>query len=502
MNVKHIITILGIFAILVSACKDPWDDHTNIKDPVLAGNLMDLINNKPELSKFKDLLIKTGYDKVLASSKAYTVWAPSNTNFDAILEGSGAQAADSLLAKFVAYHIATQAYFTRTPADTTMRIISLSGKPLEFNKNSVESSVIQEKDLYTGNGVLHVIEHPVIAEKNIWEIFGDLPLTAQKRFIDSWSVREFDLENSTQTGVNAQGQPVYDSVFITTNGYIRNVARLNTEQRQFTYFVLEDNLYASEYAKLRPFFIDSTEIATGARTSFATVKDLAINGKVYDADHLPAYIYSNDSVKFSVSKSDIVRSYPASNGIIHVLRNIHYEMKDKIKPIMVQGENYSEVFPATISLTRRTRRAPDGSILRDVMNNTHTTNGVWVRFAGTAYSGRYKVYWRMVRDFSLVPAAGASDIVHFPQKVTWNEPWKLKPGEVFDPLTSAGLGYQQETFIKNADNTFSPNYNEVLLGEFSVERYGALNIYLVANRVTTAVQNSILLDYLRLEPIY
>ncbi len=502
MRFRYILIMMVVLAAAMSACKDAWDDHTEIKNPVLAGNLMDLIDSKPELSKFRDLLIKTGYDKVLQSSKSFTVWAPDNSDFDNVLQASGAQSADSLMKNFVAYHVASQAYFTTSTADTTMRIISLKGKPLEFTASTVENAAIKEKDLYTGNGVLHVINHPLIAEKNIWEIFQALPAGSQQDFINSWSVREFDLENSKQIGVNDQGLPVYDSVFTVTNGYIKNVARLDNEQRQYTYFVLEDNLYATEFEKLKPFYNDSTARATMRGAAFGTVKDLAIVGKAYDADHLPAFFYSNDSVKFSVSKGDIVQSYPASNGIVHVLRALHYEMIDKIKPIKVEGENYSQVEPATIALTRRTRRAPDGTILRDIMNNTHTTNGVWVRFSANVYSGRYKVYWRMIRDFSLTPAAGATDIVHFPQKVTWNEPWKLKEGEVFDPLASTGFGYIQESFIKNADNTFAPNYNEVYLGEMSVERQGYINLYLVANRVTTAVQNSLLLDYLRLEPIY
>lgn len=504
MSLKNAALIFGFLMLALTACKDPWADYNEVKDPVLAGNLMQLIDKHPELTRFRELLIKTGMDKELSSSKTYTVWAPSNEKLDEMLKQAGAEASDSTLVRFVGYHIARQTYFTRNTADSTMRILTMNGKAVEFTRTGVEDASIVAPDQYTGNGVLHVINHPLIARKNNWEVFEGLEQDAtvsQKNFISSWKSEEFDPENSKQIGVNEQGKPIYDSAFVTRNGFLKNVADISNEGRLYTFFVLADDAYTQERDKLKNFFADSTELAASFRTQAYIVKDLVVKGR-YDADHLPAFFYSPDSTRFSVSKSSIVRSIPTSNGIVHIISSVSYQMSDKVKPVFVQGESVNEISPSSLSLNRRTRKAPDGTIFRDIMNNTHTVNGVWLRYSGTVFSGRYRVYWRMVRDFSLVPASGATDIVHFPQKVTWNERWKTPAGTVFDPLASNGFGYRNEPFIANADGTFSPDYNEVLLGEMTVDRYGVIDLYLVANRTATAVQNAILLDYLKLEPVY
>jgi len=36
------------------------------------------------LGKFSDMLVKTGYDKIISSSKTYTVWAPSDQALQAL----------------------------------------------------------------------------------------------------------------------------------------------------------------------------------------------------------------------------------------------------------------------------------------------------------------------------------------------------------------------------------------------------------------------------------
>lgn len=505
MSLKNITVAFALLMIIVTACKDPWDDVNKVNNTVLAANLMQLIDKNPDLTKFRDLLIKTGYDKVISSSKTYTVWAPTNDHIEEVLARLSTDQSDSSLARFVSYHIAQQSFLSRNAADTSIRVITLNGKAVELTKTAVEDASIIQGDQYTGNGVLNVIDHPLVAKSSIWESFqnldGEVSADRQKSFINSWKVTSFDVNNSTQTGVNEQGQPVYDSVFVTEHGFLKTVADVREERRLYTFFVLSDNAYIEEYNKLNKYFADSTDAAISFRTQSFIVKDLVVKGR-YDADHLPAALYSNDSTRFTIDKSAIVRSIQTSNGIIHVVNAVSYQMKDKVRPIYIQGEAYNGINPSTISLTKRKRKAPDGTIFTDIMNNTHTTNGVWVSFAPTAFSGTYKVYWRMVRDFSLVPASGATDIIHFPQKVTWNERWKTPAGTIFDPLGSTGLGYKNESFIANPNGTFSPDYSEVLVGEMTIDRYGTLDLYLVANRTASALQNSILLDYIRLEPVY
>lgn len=66
------------FVMVFSQCSKKWDEHNAITDNALNDNLAEAISNTPNLSKFSDLLVKSGYDKVISSSKTYTVWAPTD----------------------------------------------------------------------------------------------------------------------------------------------------------------------------------------------------------------------------------------------------------------------------------------------------------------------------------------------------------------------------------------------------------------------------------------
>ncbi len=52
------------------------DDHNAITDTAVDKDLFTRISENTNLSKFTELLTKTGYDKVIASSKTFTVFAP------------------------------------------------------------------------------------------------------------------------------------------------------------------------------------------------------------------------------------------------------------------------------------------------------------------------------------------------------------------------------------------------------------------------------------------
>ena len=74
-SVIFLALLLGLF---LPGCKDKWVEHIQIQDPVLAENLLGQISKNPDLTKFAEYLNKTGYDQVVASSKTFTIWAPTN----------------------------------------------------------------------------------------------------------------------------------------------------------------------------------------------------------------------------------------------------------------------------------------------------------------------------------------------------------------------------------------------------------------------------------------
>src|SRR5881275_3078450 len=104
IKIRYTLCIMLLSCILLSACKKAWDEHNAITEEALNKTLLQQINETTDLSSFNNCLVKTGYDKVLASSKSFTVWAPTNAalqNVDPAIINDTAQ-----LKLLVANHIA------------------------------------------------------------------------------------------------------------------------------------------------------------------------------------------------------------------------------------------------------------------------------------------------------------------------------------------------------------------------------------------------------------
>ena len=82
MNKQIRLCIVFFLPIVFATCTKKWDDHNQVTDTNINSNLAQLIGKTSGLAKFSDMLVKTGYDKIISSSKTYTVWAPTNDAFN------------------------------------------------------------------------------------------------------------------------------------------------------------------------------------------------------------------------------------------------------------------------------------------------------------------------------------------------------------------------------------------------------------------------------------
>ena len=87
-NRFNLIAVLVFCAFAFTTCNKNWDDHNAITDVAVANNLFENISKNPSLSKFAQYLSMTGYDKIIAGSKTYTVWAPTDAALATLLEAA------------------------------------------------------------------------------------------------------------------------------------------------------------------------------------------------------------------------------------------------------------------------------------------------------------------------------------------------------------------------------------------------------------------------------
>lgn len=511
MNLPRLNLLLWLFCIgiLFSACEKKWDEHNEITDPLVGETLLDQVNKNPELSKFSEYLTQTGYDKVIASSKTFTVWAPTNAALQTV-DPAVINTAEKLM-QFVGMHIAHQSFLTTDINQPFINVKTLSNKNVTLSKTAVAESTLLTKDLYVGNGVLYTISAPILPKINAWEYLMSTN-TLQKNVLSQYTTTYVDTLVAEQIGIDPNtGRPVYKpgtGVFI-RNDYRQKVFRdarglasarhdINNEDSLFTYIVLTDAAFLAEKTKLERFYAagDSTD----SITSYNVVKDLVFKG-ILEKDNFPQTVYSaGDSVKFHLNASAVVETHRVSNGIVYVMNSIDYDLgvngSDdpyvKIKPVVIQGENLAGDmlnYNAADRATRtRIRRNPNNQqIYTDFLAENHARANYWIRYnaPSTVHSVKYKVYWVAVNDFQ---------VATFPMSIAFNS--------ILSP----------RVFTKTVERN---TYTEVELGEYTVGKlYGnqsngsmastkslALPVFLMGPNITTNGLNTLVLDYIKMVPI-
>ena len=494
MRLKIYFSWIVFFALCAAGCKK-WDDHNKVENAALEKTLAAEIRGRPNLSKFYEYLQKTGLDKELASSKTFTVWVPVN---DALQSLDPALVADSAkLRQFVSNHIAYESYFTRNAA-TPLRVPVLNGKRVVFAGNKFDDATITEADKYLGNGVLQVIDKAAPVYPNAWELVNNTKTGfLQNAFVLSLTRKVFDATNAVIDSINAQtGQPVYrpgtDSVL--RNIYNTEVYDLQNEEKQYTYFILNDAAFNTETAKLNAYYKTGTADSTKNLAQLAVAKDLVVEGE-YTLAQLPAVLVSKFGVKMPIDKSRIVETRRMSNGVAYVISALNFDVKDKVPAIVVQGENYRGFFDAASAAVTprqnnvsavfvRSRVNPvNGAPFTDLFVYNHGISALGVQYRVLNMpSVKYKVYWVAVNDTLIVDRANAVVPAVFTQR-----------------LAMGALG---ANFLPNATGqTVNPlSYSETYIGDWVQSSYGTLNMYLTAAASTAAASNKLNIDYIRLVP--
>jgi len=494
MHLKKTLLWAFFIVLLMAGCKK-WDEHNKVDNQDLTKTLLDEISQRSALSKFYGYLKSTGLDKELASSKTYTVWAPTN---DALQSLDPAIVADTAkLRQFVANHIAYQAYFTRN-AQTPVRVPMLSGKRVTFTASKFDDANITEADKYESNGVLQVIDKFSLAYPNAWELTNNTSTTFQQSaFILTQTRKVFDPTNAIIDSISSQtGQPIYrpgtDSVL--RNAFNTDVTDLQSEDKQYTYFILTDAGLNAEITKITPYFKTSRADSTKNLSSFAVAKDLIVEGE-YSLAQLPAVLTSKFGVKIPIDKSKIVETRRMSNGIAYVISGINFDVKDKIPTVVVQGENYVRFYDANgnvvtprqnvsgspLAALIRSRATPTGQPFTDLFVYNHTTPSLSALYrAPNLPSIKYHVYWVAPND-------------------TLNSAGTVVPQAFNQRLAMGALG---TNYLPNAtgQSVAINNYSEVYLGDWVQSSYGTLNMFLTGNSSTAAPQNRMNLDYIKLIP--
>lgn len=455
----------------IYSCSDKWDLHNEITDPIVKDNLFDQLSKNSDVSEFDKLLVKTGYDKVLKSSKTFTVFAPDNASVAsldaAITEDIAA------LKNFVENHIALTAYRTDAATDS-LSIRMLNGKNILFLNTSIGEASITLANRFASNGIFHVISGVIKPKLSIWQYLETNAATNhQAAFIGA-----LDSLHIYPNGLSEAGEPLLD------NEFIKETYNVKDESKKFTLFLMQNTAFDTEADKLLPYFTRPGVDTSQFLAKHYTTRDLVFEGE-YKQNELPDTLVSKFGVKIGIDPANIVQRVSLSNGAVYIMRDLNVKLEQRLVTSIIEGESPRAFIPADKrgNIYFREKKDPSNVLFHDLMVQNHGIPLFEVNYiTPVLYSTKYKVYWRAINDI---------------QTNVFQQ--RLMVGGVKDEtgVVTSSLAFYPYTDVNIAD------YTEVYLGEFTLNNAANIPLALIAanNNSTSSGVNTLSLDYVKLIPV-
>lgn len=475
--------VVVVFLLSLASCTKKWEDHFGSTSA--QKTLYELISENSDFSTFTDLLNKSGYAESLKASKNYTLIIPTN-------EAMAAAKADydftdtAVVKSFVGYHIINSIYNVNTGVDT-VKALNMRNKYVEFTHGEFDGVVPTQSNLIASNGIYHVVGQPLKPLQNIFNLLkSKFFSTKQVEAIASFDTVHLDGETMT---------------YHTSPIWISEVRRnMTTESRKYTYFVVDDESYEAEYAKLKPYYTTAYEEGNTTRpdstttffTKKAVLRDFMVEGDL-SPETLAAGVVSIAGTAFQLDPADIISRTKTSNGAVYRVKHLTYKLSDQIKQIKVLGidpRGYKQNDKRG-NIFFRDKRDMNGALYQDIEIYDHKVTSFYAKYRALSMTvGKYKVYGRAIMGLAGDPQTAVfTQYVHFfdPSIVAVNEP-DLYKRPVFNYLGNADT--------RMAFEVQPLNPNEVYLGEVTQDVYGNMQLLVMCNGT-----GPIILEYLRFVPI-
>jgi len=521
--IKYI--VIAVAGVVMAGC-DAWKDAKDLEGSDRNRNLYELLSANPDVSTFVKALDATGYTEKLSADISYTVFAPSNSALTG-LDMTDTQALTNLVQNCISEKIA---YADANGSFDINSILMLSGKNISISGNRIEGVPVSKWNIASKNGVVHIIDGTIEDRMNIWEYLQTVKDDPTVDFISSFSEKIMDMQRSVQTGVNSNGQPVYDTIWIDRNTLLDD-SPLANETATATFLLLDKGGLDALKTKYAKYFVENDSVQMTSDIMREIISDMILPYQKINADGR----YPNISgVLVDVKAADITQSYVASNGIVYRVTAADVKMyQNKIKPLTIEAEDFISRWPDAwqtrprnwasggldVALKSRTRHSydydtpstyndtlktvagADSIVVRDTIittkvNNLYSFNyrsenewptantlgepNAYISYTPRMYSTDYKIFWKAYDD--------NSDLVHIDSRgvpmLFYQKMYISFPGET--PLARISSNVITGNFSPNTIMAASMNSGENV--ETQLVRYSVDNANTVFSNSYVLVQ--------------
>ncbi len=252
------LTMMAASLLVATSCTDFNDYNEAPVDQKASGNQTlweNISKNYPDVSDFASLVQRTGFDKKLGESRAFTVWAPKNGTFS--IDDYASLSDSALLHQFVENHVADYIHGANGKIDS--RIHMLNKKSFSFVGDG-SSYKFGNLDVLTANqpssnGMLHIIDGPAKFYASLYEYLG-MNAEVSKLYDYFKHYNQSELSSESVKGPIVDGVQTYlDSVMIDYNTMMIGLhAFIENEDSSYTFVMPTDKAWKEMYDRVRPFY--------------------------------------------------------------------------------------------------------------------------------------------------------------------------------------------------------------------------------------------------------
>lgn len=308
----------ALLLLLGTGCTDTWEQH--YRQEAAGGNtLWEEISSRSELSHFAKVIDACDYDVVLNGSQTYSVFAPTN---DALSEAE----ADSLIAsytlqknqgvktndnrvitQFVHNHIAL--YRKSVSSMTNDSITMMNGKYQVLTQTTLGGKAFDVYNELHSNGVLYTLNAQIDYFPNVFEYLGlDPELDSVYNFINSYSVYDFDPNQSVAGGI-VDGETVYlDSVVVLNNSFLSQYGYINSEDSTYWMLAPTNETWAELYTEYREYFVYDKSLAKADSLQESNAKMSILMGTFFNRTDNPDAAFQDSAVS-TIAPSALMRQW-------------------------------------------------------------------------------------------------------------------------------------------------------------------------------------------------
>ena len=351
----------GIFAALLVLVAVSCDDDDSGPNPPanddiasLAQNTGDLTSLAAALDKFPDLVT------TLSGSGNFTVFAPTDAAFDALLAAIGQTSIDDVpeevLRDILEYHVITSAALLSTDLNDGQMAATLNGANITVTINNgvfINQAEVTTADVEASNGVIHIID-AVLVPQEILDVVGTIVAPAF-----------FNKDFSTLiAAVNAADEDIL-SVLLgngpSDNG-ITLFAPTNAAFEAAGITTLPDAATLS--AVLKYHVLDGT-VGSGDLPSGSA--DISTLGGDFYLSNVSSGVFINGSTQV------VITDITGSNGVVHVID----------RTLIPPSQNIAEIVAASASADPAEFSFLLAALERAELTDTFTGDGPFTVFAPT-----------------------------------------------------------------------------------------------------------------------